>query len=286
MSKAPNSVWIEHGGDQRVPIAGTCSIGRAPTNQVILADDRASRRHALIHAQEQNEYWLVDLGSSNGTLLNGRRVGQPTLLRNGDVIEIGMRALVFRQPSTAEHSGAKASDSDATVMDIKSDPCWLLVADIQGSTQLQDQIPPEELPMLIGRWLADCKQLVEECGGSINKFLGDGFFAYWHARDGSAAKLTRAIEALRRVQENSRLPFRFVVHHGIVFRGGASLGEESLSGRDVNFVFRMEKLAAQIGESRMVSEMAASLLDSQLGVASVGRHPLPSFEGSFEFLRL
>ena len=128
------SVWLENSKGEQFPVVGTCSLGRAPTNQIALADERASRRHALVHAQEQHQYWLVDLGSSNGTLLNGRRVSQPTELRDTDRIEIGATALTFRQPSATATTVTRAAASDQTVVDIKSDPCWLLVADIIGST--------------------------------------------------------------------------------------------------------------------------------------------------------
>ncbi|MSU35543.1 MAG: FHA domain-containing protein [Pedosphaera sp.] len=277
------SVWLENSAGEQFFIVGNCPIGRTPTNQIVLADDRASRRHALVHAQEQFQYWLVDLGSSNGTSLNGRRVSQPTMLRHGDRVEIGASVLTFHQPSTAT-AAQRTNRDEQTVVDIKSVPCWLLVADIEGSTRLHEKFPAEELPVLIGRWLAECKQLIEECGGSINKFLGDGFLAYWHATTGSSLQVMRAAEALKRLQGGSKLPFRFVLHHGTVFCGGASLGEESLSGREVNFIFRMEKLASKLQETRLLSEMAACLLDAQLASNAAGRHPLPGFEGEFGFV--
>ena len=286
MSEATKaSVWLENSKGEQFPVVGTCSLGRAPTNQIALADDRASRRHALVHAQEQHQYWLVDLGSSNGTLLNGRRVSQPTELRDTDRIEIGATALTFRQPAATATAITRAAASDQTVVDIKSDPCWLLVADIIGSTRLQEKFRADEIPVLTGRWLAECKQLVEECGGAINKFLGDGFFAYWHARSGSELQVKRALEALKRLQNDSKLPFRIVLHYGTVFRGGPSMGEESLSGREVNFVFRMEKVAGELKEPRLLSEMAASLLHPALATTDAGRHPVPSFEGDFGFAK-
>lgn len=282
---AQNQVWLEGTDGQRFPVVGTCTLGRAPTSQVVLKDDRASRRHALVHAQEQHEYWLVDLGSSNGTLLNGRRVSQPTRLRDGDELELGSSRYMFRQPSASAAATARTTAGDHTVVEIKSAPCWLLVADLEGSTQMIQRLPADEAPMRTGQWLAECKQLIEECGGSINKFLGDGFFAYWHHRETTAHQVVRAAEALHRLQEQSPLPFRFVLHFGKVFLGGASMGEESLSGREVNFAFRMEKLAAQLGEPRLLSEMAADLLAPQLATSDAGRHTLSSFEGEFGFVK-
>jgi adenylate cyclase len=76
-------------------------IGRATTCDVIVADERASRSHARIEVSPDGNYQLVDLGSRNGTLLNGKLVTQPTFLKDGDSIGIGSHTLVFRLPAPA-----------------------------------------------------------------------------------------------------------------------------------------------------------------------------------------
>ena len=113
----------------------------------------------------------------------------------------------------------------------------------------------DTMAALTGRWLAECKQIIDESGGSINKFLGDGFFAYWHERGKMVQNVARALEALKRLQSGGDVRFRIVMHYGQVFTGaGGSLGEESLLGPEVNFVFRIEKLAGLIGTTRLASE--------------------------------
>jgi pSer/pThr/pTyr-binding forkhead associated (FHA) protein len=58
-----------------LPEKGTLSIGRGYDNSVVLSDPRISRHHAQIEWQESRElYVLCDLGSSNGTYLNGRKI--------------------------------------------------------------------------------------------------------------------------------------------------------------------------------------------------------------------
>lgn len=62
-------------------------LGRAAENDIRLADPRVSRQHAEIEMSEGG-YILRDLGSTNGTLVGGRRILE-RLLKNGDVIRVG-----------------------------------------------------------------------------------------------------------------------------------------------------------------------------------------------------
>ena len=65
----------------------TCVIGRSSACQLVLADDTVSRRHAELRIE--NGCWLLrDLGSSNGTWVNGRRVVEAEV-RPGDLIHLG-----------------------------------------------------------------------------------------------------------------------------------------------------------------------------------------------------
>ena len=64
-------------------------LGRHQDNQILLNDEQASRRHALIQRQGDSVYLISDLGSSNGTFVNGQRISQPTPLNAGDRIRIG-----------------------------------------------------------------------------------------------------------------------------------------------------------------------------------------------------
>ena len=282
---AESNVWLENSAGEQFPIVGTCALGRAPTNQIVLADHRASRQHALVRAQEQNQYWLVDLQSRHGTFLNGRRVGQPALLLDGDSIGIGAGTLTFRQPAFISPGTAGNPGFDPAALGLRLDPCWLLLAHFEGSAGLPAAVSDEEISGLTDGWLAACRQLLEECGGSIDKVFGDGCLACWPTGDGADGQVVQAVAALQRWQDDTRLPFRIVLHYGTVARGGAALGPAGLAGREVNFILRMEKLAGQLREPRLLSEAAASLLAGQLELTAAGRHPLPGYEGEFGFAK-
>ncbi len=71
-------------------------IGRMDTCDVVLADSGASRRHAEIR-REGDEWVLVDLGSTNGTEVNGKRMNRHRLA-SGDRFVVGETTLEFRRP--------------------------------------------------------------------------------------------------------------------------------------------------------------------------------------------
>jgi hypothetical protein len=70
------------------PLMPITSLGRAPTNTAALPDDAASLEHALLHLRD-GQWWLEDLGSRNGTLLNDRPVAEAAPVMPGDIIGIG-----------------------------------------------------------------------------------------------------------------------------------------------------------------------------------------------------
>jgi DNA-binding NtrC family response regulator len=72
-------------------------IGRKPGGiGVALADDEASRRHARVAWDALAASWMLeDLGSRNGTFVNGVRIGGPTALASGAVVRIGKTLLVY-----------------------------------------------------------------------------------------------------------------------------------------------------------------------------------------------
>jgi pSer/pThr/pTyr-binding forkhead associated (FHA) protein len=70
------------------------TIGRHEECELPLPDDQASRRHARVVPTDAG-YLLEDLGSTNGTFVNGERVAEPRLLSDGDRIEIGHSVVRF-----------------------------------------------------------------------------------------------------------------------------------------------------------------------------------------------
>ncbi len=87
---------VETGPDtgKQTSVHAVTAIGRAADNNLVLQDLFASAYHVLIFWREQ-QWWLEDLESHNGTLLNGESLTQPTPLAYGDQIRIGENSVRF-----------------------------------------------------------------------------------------------------------------------------------------------------------------------------------------------
>ena len=71
-------------------------IGRSPESDVVLDDTYASEQHARIFRNEDS-FFVEDLGSTNGTYVNGRKISYPLELRPEDRIKIGKTVFEFRR---------------------------------------------------------------------------------------------------------------------------------------------------------------------------------------------
>ena len=218
--------------------------------------------------------------------MNRRRIHRPIRLSDGDQITIGDQVFKFRQPLSISEE-YKTDVMQRTLRELENIPCWLLVADIRGFTPLSRQLQSEDLDVLVGAWIFSCKEIVENQQGVINKYLGDGFLAYWPDADTTPEDILSVISALKELQRKEWPAFRLVVHFGpVVFGGLASMGEESLMGREVNLIFRLEKLAGSLGEPCCLSETAHGKLLGLVATRLLGEFELKGFEGKCAFFAL
>lgn len=99
-----NSWRFELGADR-------ITIGKATENDIALTDDpTASHLHAILERFPAG--WCVtDLGSSNGTSVNGERIWSSRRLRPGDEIRVGQTRLIFRDPLAAGGAQTEAEDA-------------------------------------------------------------------------------------------------------------------------------------------------------------------------------
>jgi adenylate cyclase len=284
--------------EQVLEVVDRLTIGRSPANQLVLEDQRASRNHADIRAVGNGSYQLTDLGSANGTWLNGQRVAIPRVLADGDVIVIGQVKMRFLTGVPV----APAKDptlSSGTALEMRHEMVVVLVTDVRSYTKMSQVLPTREFSGLISDWFREATGIIRSGGGTVDKFIGDAVMAYWVAADprNPSAEVTAALAAaqglLARAELFSgRLSSEFPGHQfriGIGLNAGEALHGNvgtkdvqsfTIVGDTVNVAFRLESATKEHGEAVLVGAEVARHASGpfrfrSLGEISVKGRPAP-----------
>lgn len=105
-------------GENQFPVDGRVTIGRTPDNIISFPNDqKISRNHAYIE-QRGDDYIIVDLGSSNGSRINGVPFTGERLLQNGDYVILGGSVVVFSLKSQEEIDEQLEEESQETAEEV------------------------------------------------------------------------------------------------------------------------------------------------------------------------
>lgn len=254
--------------EERTELQPVAMLGRSAECNVVIHDPRVSRRHAMIRRQDDG-YWFFDLGSFNGSYLNGARVTAARKLAQGDVLDFAGNHYRFDQEGSPFGDPSEGGDEfgSSTIALIRSTPVIILVSDVQGFTSLSEKMRPDDLAQVIGGWYGNCETILAKHGATVDKFIGDSVLAYWTevtpetrlAALRAAGELIQACEDIQK--ERSEMfqsigqPFRsgIALNVGKVAYGGMSQREFTLVGDPVNLTFRMEGLTRQLGHQGLVT---------------------------------
>ncbi|HKB56708.1 MAG TPA: FHA domain-containing protein [Lacunisphaera sp.] len=264
------------------------SIGRSSTNDIPVNGTEVSRRHTLINVQEGGQVWVVDLGSTNGTYLNDRRVIRPTALNNGDRITLGGKTFVFRSTATKKPVRAAGETQLLTQPAFRIEKAWLLLADIIGFTRFAQQHPPEKVSSAVGSWMLACSTIFQNHGADIQIYTGDGYLAYVTDRGADPKRFFAIFAELRAYQAKEKeLPFRLLTHYDDITLGATSpSGAESILGPGVILLFRMEKIAAKHKANCTFTTAAVQHWPEKIAPVSLGKHELNGFTDTHELFSL
>src|SRR5207245_6592392 len=86
--------WLEQPSGERRYVQSELRIGRGEQNDLRLSDASVSRFHAFLRRVD-GRYLLSDVGSQNGTFVNGKQVHAPSALQSGDRIRVGTTQFIF-----------------------------------------------------------------------------------------------------------------------------------------------------------------------------------------------
>ena len=136
-------VITEKGGKPRAEVfdQGELTIGRVQGNDIVLPKGNISKRHSRIVLRD-GKFIIVDLKSTNGTYVNGKRISSPQVLKEADKVYIGDFTLTLDQPGAEGTGVAAANDDDGDDDLLPLDPA----ADGVDGDGDDDMYPPEEEP--------------------------------------------------------------------------------------------------------------------------------------------
>lgn len=264
-------------------------IGRGDGATLRLADAGISRQHATIR-REERDYWLADLGSANGTFVNDAALTSARLLRHGDQVRIASSVMVFYQtnlPNAPNASEVARTQISTAPPQLVSQPATLFVADLRGFTRIGERLSADQLADLLREWYADCQAIMRREGATIDKFIGDSVFAYWHGTEPETRlRALRAARDLRAVDANPATPTRMLLrdrygialdchigmHVGMVALGPMGKGLSTALGDAVNVTFRIETLTRDVAQPVLVSAAFVDGLGTGAAFRSCGLH--------------
>ena len=276
--------YSDAGKENIIECGALLTIGRSKTNDVVLSDVKVSRNHSLIRRLSSDQYYVMDEGSANGTLLKGERVVTPAALSDGDKIIIGSTEFIFHQDTDSpvdEWGDDTAQTMTATVSIAPSiRQVVVLFADIRGYTKLSERIPIALLAKLLGRWFKCANDIIERSSGIVDKFIGDAVMARWLVDETgpfkSSMRALRAAEALSRATEDLINEFPEIgdpLRIGVGINTGRAAVDVRAAGRVqdytvlgdvVNVAFRLEGATKELGKDVVVSMEAVEKLSQNL----------------------
>jgi class 3 adenylate cyclase/energy-coupling factor transporter ATP-binding protein EcfA2 len=241
----------------------TFVLGRADVD-IAIDDPQISRRHAVIRSRPPI-LEVEDLGSLNGTWVNGERITGARALHPGDVVRLGATA------AQVEHDaeGERATVAAAPPVDVRGlrfappgsgspgndelRPVTALFADLEDSTRLGEELAPHEVKAVIGGCVTRMSGAIERFGGSIQAYMGDGvaaFFGVPIAHEDDPERAARAALAILGVVDEYALEIgeTMVGVPSLGVRVGINTGEVA-----VGLVGAAEPQAVSVGDTTNVA---------------------------------
>ncbi len=254
----------KEGGEKTWTLAdqNTYRLGREKNTDIMLPYSWVSRKHAMIQVEKNGRHNLIDLGSSNGTFVNGRRIYTPTLLTSGDCIGIGNTRLTFFQKNTpvAPEPGKTGDLEEGTVAFVQKETVTILICDIHDYTHLSENIGDQRISQLLQFWTGQVGKIVERNQGVVDKFIGDAVMALWAHGDTQRKNILLALKTALAINTftldlHNKIPgLPWQLHIGSALNTGAAmlgnLGVQGLAnctvvGDVVNVAFRLEDMTSE-----------------------------------------
>ncbi len=154
---------------------------------------------------------------------------------------------------------------------------------------MSERLPEDQVARTLGEWFRHAGNLIQQSGGTIDKFIGDAILAYWARANGGPCEAATALSTARTLMVQAagqtwpvieKVPLRVAIamHHGSVTAGNIGLvaqRDATIIGDAVNTVFRMESIMKPLGQRLVWSADFQKQLGSEESDAfDLGEHQL------------
>lgn len=257
------------------------TVGRSDDNDLVLPDRWISRNHAMLQGMDNGSFYLIDLGSRNGTFINGQRVSVPLILQDGDSIVFGQTEITFSHPKAKPQvklAMTGEGDSTATAMLHVRRLISVMVVDIRNFTVMARQLDEKILSEAIGTWFRRAGEIITQYGSGVDKYIGDAVMAVWvHGPEGASRKdlihILQAVSTLDKMtsclHEQFPLPFPLRIGAGLNTgyamvgnTGSANRPDYTALGDTVNATFRLESATKALGLDLAMGETTYTSLQA------------------------
>lgn len=270
-------------------------IGRSDRNDIVLSDDLASRRHAMLQQSGDGAVYISDLGSSNGTFVNDIRISAPALLRRGDRVRIGNHEFLFHQELDMELDNQTFDGLRSTNILLKQSLITVLVADIRDFTGWGQRVGAESLSKMTGKLFREAGRMLQARGAWAQKYIGDAVMAVWLHKgpEPDLEEFIAVFDALARLTDlvaglESQFDLDAPVRIGVGINSGwASVGNVgSIAASDytalgdvVNKAFRLESATKEIPCDLAIGEGAYDFLRQFMDADAVFERRIVKLKG-------
>jgi adenylate cyclase len=249
----------------KIELEKDISIGRDKTKcDLVISEGTVSRNHAIIK-KIGDKFYIIDIGSSNGTYKDGNRINSPVLLEDKALIQCGNAQIVFYEDLE--------SDEDETMLSFSTNfvtQSIVLVADIKGYTSFSENANIQVVSKVMASWLKEVNALVVSINGYVDSFIGDCVYARWDNQVDKqtgqkvlklSKKLNETTQKISQEITNNEFTLNICVglHTGEVIVG-AQTNNTGL-GDTINTAFRLESETRKLGVDVVASQEMVNLLE-------------------------
>ena len=164
--------------------SGNCwTIGRDSSNHFIVKETWISRNHAIIQKTKEQEFILTDLGSSNGSYVNGKRIKKSTILQDESQIFLGRTKIEFHTSVNVSYSevdeGKEKEKETLTSMFHKRHLLSVIVVELCDVDFLVNRLDNPIFSMVIDEWFAQTRLVFSQQKIVTNKSMGNSLMGIW-----------------------------------------------------------------------------------------------------------